>query len=100
MEMEKVKKILMWIQAVLAWIAGILGAKQAKRQWQQALSRFLQKPLFATKTIINIINPLSKSSKLLRILWILRLYIIGGAFSVLLAFIFSRVDNYTPSFSG
>lgn len=58
MEMEKVKKILMWIQAVLAWIAGILGAKQAKRQWQQALSRVLQKPLFATKTIINIINPL------------------------------------------
>ncbi len=30
--MEKMKKILMWIQAVLAWIAGILGAKQAKRQ--------------------------------------------------------------------
>ena len=32
MEIENVKKILMWIQAVLAWIAGILGAKQAKRQ--------------------------------------------------------------------
>lgn len=31
MTMEKVKKIVMWIQAILAWIAGILGARQAKK---------------------------------------------------------------------
>lgn len=29
--MEKVKKILMWIQAILGWIAGILGARELKQ---------------------------------------------------------------------